>query len=293
MERVGPVEHVRERPWAAIARVPTAEGDLYFKASAPSTAFEPSLTLALAHRHGVLVPDVLQINVERAWMITRDAGTQLRELITDPPDATIWHTLLPLYAELQIDLCDSADELCSLGTPDRRPEALVDAYDDLLSRWPQADPAPPTAEIEMLAKRLGDRIPASLAHEEVGDNNIFLRDERPVVIDWAEAVVAHPFSGLVNTFRGLVDRWGFEPGASDLLRLRDAYLEPWTRFAALPDLVELFGSAYTLGMVCRALSWDQIVSALTGAARAEYERFVLVWLEILSETLETEATLGA
>ncbi len=97
---------------------------------------------------------------------------------------------------------------------------------------------PTIARLDREARRHDSRL-AELTKSST-DHNILLRDGAPVVIDWAEAVIEHPFCGLVNTFRSLVDRWGFEAGAPDLLALRDAYLEPWTTFAPLSRLTELF-----------------------------------------------------
>ena len=292
IERVDAVDHFRRRPWAALARVATMQGDLYFKADAPSEAYEPALTEWLAGRRPDLVPDVLRIDADRGWLLTRDAGTSLRDHITDPPDAAIWSDLLPLSAELQIELAPSVEELLALGVPDSRPELLSQLYEDLLSRWPAAASAPPV-EIARLVDALGDTIPAALSHEELQDHNILLRDGAPVVIDWAEAVVEHPFCGLVNTFRGLVDRWGFEAGASDLIALRDAYLEPWTTYAPLPRLGELFDLAYPLGMLCRALSWDRLLTELPAHDRGEFEDFVPAWLEMAAEAVAGKARLGS
>lgn len=293
IERMGAVDHFRRRPWAALARVPTGQGDLYFKADAPSEAYEPALTEWLAGRRPDLVPDVLQIDAKHGWLLTRHAGSNLFDHIADPPNAAIWGDLLPLCAELQIELAASVEELLALGVPDSRPEALGRGYEDLLSRWPSAVDAPPVAEIADLIERLGDTIPASLTHEEFQDHNILLRDGAPVVIDWAEAVIEHPFCGLVNTFRSLVDRWGFEAGAPDLLALRDAYLEPWTTFAPLSRLTELFEAAYPLGMLCRAVSWDRLLAELPADERGEFDRFAPVWLGLASETLEGKARLGS
>jgi len=113
------------------------------------------------------------------------------------------------------------------------------------------------------------------------------------VIDWAEAAIEHPFCGLVNTFRGLVDRWGFEAGAPELIALRDAYLEPWTIFAPRTHLIELFELAYPLGMLCRALSWDRLLAEVPVQDRGEFDHFVPAWLEMASETLEGKARLGS
>jgi hypothetical protein len=293
IEATGPVEHLRQRPWAAIALVPTVEGSVYFKADPPSESFEPALTEWLAQRRPDVIPTVLRIDAERGWLLTRDAGTPLRDRIAGPPDPTIWHELLPLCAELQIELYVSVGELLALEVPNKRPEQLAPLYGDLLSRWPAATSAPSHEQIDGLVDGVGDTIPASLVHEEFQDNNILLRGDDPVLIDWAEAAVEHPFCGLVNTFRGLVDRWGFEPGADDLRRLRDAYLEPWTRFSPLPQLIEVFELAYPLGMLSRALTWDRLLMGLDETDRAEYEGFVPAWLEMASETLEGKATLGS
>jgi hypothetical protein len=292
LERVGSVDHFRQRPWAALARVATANGDVYFKADAPTEAFEPALTEWLAQRRQDLIPEVLRIDAQQGWLLTGDAGTNLLDHIGDPPDPAIWRELLPLCAQLQIELAASVENLLALGVPDKRTEQLAAAYGDLLPRWPAAVTAPSQAEIEAFVDGLGDTIPATLVHEEFQDHNILLRGDEPVLIDWAEAAVEHPFCGMVNTFRGLVDRWAFEPGADDLLRLRDAYLEPWTKFAPLPQLIALFELAYPLGMLCRALSWDRLLTELAESVRAEYTGFVPAWLEMASEALEGKARLG-
>ena len=292
LETIGPIDHFRQRPWAALARVTTAAGDVYFKADAPSEAYEPALTQWLARARPGVVPEVLRIDADRGWLLTRDAGVSLFEQIADPPDPTIWCEVLPLCAQLQLELLDSVDEFLALGVPDSRPAPLGEAYEDLLARWPTATSAPALSAITGLVEGLGDTIPASLAHEEFQDHNILLLDGSPVVIDWAEAVVEHPFCGLVNTFRGLVDRWGFEAGDQRLLRLRDAYLEPWTVFAPTPDLVELFELAYPLGMLCRAFSWDRLLESTPASSGGEFESFVPVWLELLSDMLEGRAQVG-
>jgi len=78
VECVGRVDHVRRRPWAALARVTTAEGDVYFKADPPSEAYEPALTEWLARARPDVVPEVLRIDADRGWLLTRDAGHAAR-----------------------------------------------------------------------------------------------------------------------------------------------------------------------------------------------------------------------
>jgi hypothetical protein len=181
IEATGPVEHLRQRPWAAIALVPTAEGSVYFKSDPASESFEPALTQWLSQQRPDVIPRVLRIDGERGWLLTWDAGTPLRERIADPPDPTIWDDLLPLCAELQIELCASAEELLAMEIPDKRPGRLAPAYPDLVSRWPTAETAPSQEQVDALVEGLGDTIPASLTHEEFQDHNILVRGGSPVL----------------------------------------------------------------------------------------------------------------
>jgi hypothetical protein len=159
VERVGPVDHFRRRPWAALARVTTAEGDAYFKADPPSEAYEPALTQWLARARPDVVPKVLRIDTAQGWLLTRDAGANLFDQITDPPDLAIWSELLPLCAELQLELAGSTAEFLALGVPDTRPTLLGQAYEDLLSRWPAATGAPAATEIARLIEGSATRFP--------------------------------------------------------------------------------------------------------------------------------------
>jgi hypothetical protein len=272
--------------------VPATDGDVYFKAAAPTCRFEPTLTLELAERRPDCLPEVIAIEAGRGWLLTRDAGPQLREVLVSSDDPGIWDELLPLYARLQLEVSGSVEEI-AVGTPDERPANLRAAFEELLPRWELGSPFLQLAPvIESYAGRLGETIPISVIHEEFNDNNIHLGPEGPVIIDWAEAAVGHPFAGLVVTMRGLADRWGYEPGGPELCRLRDLYLESWTSLAPLPELIDLFALAYPLGMVSRALAWDRILAPLADADRADFNHTVPAWLDVLLATIEGTATLG-
>ena len=281
---------MRTRPWAAIARVPTAEGLLWFKQPAPANAFEPQLTEAVARQAPDFAPEVVAADDTR--LLTADAGPSLRELEPD------WESVLVRLAELQIALAQDVDELLGLGAPDKRPEVLPGSYRELVARTGlpaelrtrlhELEPA-----VERRASALGENIPPSIAHEEVHGGNLFVRDGRCRLLDWGEACISHPFAGLVNTLRAIVDGQGLEPGDPEVLRLRDVYLEPWTAFEPLPELRELFESAYVLGTICRALTWDAILAPLPAAEVEPFGHSVAAWLEIYAETEEHPEKLGA
>ena len=100
---------------------------------------------------------------------------------------------------------DLIDQALALGTPDDRPELLQERYAAL-----GGDRSEP---VHAAAERLAGSIPLTVAHMEAHDGNIFVRDGQPVFIDWAEAVVTHPFVGPLLTLRSATERSGYEPGS--------------------------------------------------------------------------------
>lgn len=55
----GSIEPPHVRPWSMVLRVPTREGLLFFKATAPVLVHGPGLTAALAHWRTDCMSDVL------------------------------------------------------------------------------------------------------------------------------------------------------------------------------------------------------------------------------------------
>jgi hypothetical protein len=280
VERMGDVELMLARPWSAIVRVPTAEGDAWFKENAPSSAFEPALTNLLAGSRPDCLPETIAWEGPR--ILTKDAGRRLRNVLDAGGTGPSWQELLPLYAELQIAFIELADEALVLGTPDDGPELLPDRYAELGGDR--------LGVVREAAERLAGSLPPTVAHMEAHDGNIFVGNGRPVFIDWAEAVVTHPFVAPLLALRSATDRLGYEPGSPEVERLRDLYLEPFTSFAPLPELRTLFADGYLLFPVSRADSWRR---TLEGApAPKGFGDPVTGWLEILAEIADGTTTLG-
>jgi hypothetical protein len=281
-EVVGEIEQPHVAPWSTVMRVPSAEGDLWFKAVAPFSAFEPRLTALLAQVRPDCVPEVIAADFERAWMLMRDGGRRLREVMTSAADAHHWERVLPRYAELQIAVAPQVDELLELGVPDGRlaglparverllenrerlmidqAEGLTSAqHEDLLGRLP---------EVRSLVDRLAAAgIPETIQHDDLHDGQVFIRNGDYLVFDWGDAVVSHPFHTLTVTLRAAAWRLGLEPGGPEIIRLRDAYLEPFGRPDELAPVVEI---AYRTGTLGRALAWDRLVAALPPEEHADY-----------------------
>ncbi len=272
----GPIEQPHVYPWATAMRVPTAEGDLWFKATTREVhGFEPALTAILAEAFPDRTGQVVALDIERGWMLTRDAGTRLRE-IHGEERLRLWGEILPRYAEIQISLAPRAEELLTLGVPDERiaglagkVEALLDddralmlgesgelsaaQRDELRRRMP---------ELRRLVEELeAYGIPETLQHDDLHDGQVFVASGRHRVLDWGDSCVSHPFHTLTVTLRAIAWRQELAPGAEPLLRLRDVYLEPFGAPAAAADI------AYRTGTLARALAWHRYLGAIPSGER--------------------------
>lgn len=297
----GEIDQFHTYPWSTVMRVPASSGLMYFKASMPLPGFEARLTWLLAQSHPQLIADVVAADLDRGWLLTRDAGAMLRAVLKTPADLAILEPAMPRFAELQLAWAGRAAELLAMGVADRRLETLPAKFQALLAarealfiggdfglndaQYGQLQDSLPryAAFCHQLA---GHGIPISLHHDDFHDGNIFVQAQRITFSDWGDACAAHPFCSLLIFMRSLTDRVGLpestaerpETLAPELIRLRDAYLEPFTRYEPLPQLVEAFNLAWRVGMVGRALSWKESNDTLPAPYRSKYAYTVPAWL---------------
>ncbi len=123
----------RGRPYSVVARVPTDNGIVWFKASPPASRFEPALLAALAAWHPDRFTAPIAVDLDRAWSLTRDGGPTLREHLARTPDTGTWPATLRAYARLQLDLAPRAGDLLALGLADLRPGSVPGQFEKLLN----------------------------------------------------------------------------------------------------------------------------------------------------------------
>jgi phosphotransferase family enzyme len=266
VEVTGEIEQPHVRPWSTVMRVPAAGGDVWFKAVGALHRFEPALTQLLGELLPDRVPEVVALDASRAWMLMRDGGIRLRELA-----ATVehWERVLPRYAELQLAAAPYLEELFALGVPDFGLQRLRDLVEELLiERAGVLTPEEHRAMLDRLPEvaAMADELTAhgiaeTIQHDDLHDGQVFFRDGRYLVFDWGDACVSHPFHTLTVTLRAAAWRLELEPGGRDVLRMRDAYLEPFGPPAELAPVADV---AYRTGMLARAYAWHRYVAAREG-----------------------------
>lgn len=259
----GELDQFHVRWWSTVIRIPTEGEDLYFKAVANGFMFEPALTARLFELSPDRVTALVDVDLDRGWMLMRDAGRRLREVVLSPAELRHWELALPRYAELQLAATPVAGELLALGVPDARLSVLpgqlravlarrvrglsLDQHEEMLAALPK---------FEAMCRELAAYgISETIQHDDLHDGQVFLRDGHYVFFDWGDSCISHPFHSLAVTLRAAAAKFDLKPGGREAQRLRDAYLEPFGDLQAAADL------AYRTGTVARALAWDRFARA--------------------------------
>ena len=294
--RVERDETTRVTPWSVLVRVQTGAGTFWFKANATGVAHEAGLLEVLARRAPGHTLAPVAVDADRAWMLLPDGGPTLREIGSEAAEPAMWERLLVEYAAMQRTLEPYVDELLAVGTPDRRPDRLVAVRDALLadrslvmvgdakglSEAQYAELLACGPEFATMCRDLEHSgIPATVQHDDLHDNNVFA-PQAPGgslrVFDWGDSVVGHPFGTLLVTLRVVADRTGWTYGSKGLLRLRDAYLEPWTGDHDRAMLEEACGLALRVGTVLRADCYRRALLEATAVGREAFGDGVPGWL---------------
>lgn len=296
--RIGPgADEPRIRPWSTVLRIATDDGSVWFKANGPGTTYEPWLVSALADWAPGRVLEPLATDPDRGWSLLPDGGPILRSLPDDEVLAR-WEHILPEYAQFQRGMAGRVDDMVTHGVPDDRPAhmpsrlaALLGDPDVLLVGQPAGLSQAQLQDLHALEARYAGwcahldavGIAPSLEHGDLHDGNVFVRSGGYAIFDWGDACVTHPFASLLVVLNAIAYRFHLEPGAAELVRLRDAYLEPWADAGSRGDLAEVVRWATRVHKVGRAVSWNRALSSVRPAERGEYGDAVPGWLLELFE----------
>ncbi|HXD27014.1 MAG TPA: hypothetical protein VN609_13855 [Propionibacteriaceae bacterium] len=303
----GKWEQTHARVWSSTIRFETTEGRVWFKVNGPGTAYEAKLVGLLDELRPGLAPQLLADDEAVAWSMTRDAGPMLRSKAE--PDALwgYWERLLPRYGESQLALATDHSRMLACGTPDRGPVQLPLEFGRLLDKL-AARPIEQGGLTQQQAAALegvlppyegrcaelaASPIPDSLQHDDLHSNNVGwpreMADLSSVrIIDWGDASIGHPFGTMLATLNSIA----FEAGVpvdgrqfhdSRMLRLRDAYLEPFSSMCGVEELRRSVALARSTGCVTRALAWERALQEASLSTIAKYEFPVRTWLLELLE----------
>lgn len=295
IRQTGEMELVRERPWSIVFQIPTEQGTFYFKALTPSLPHEPALVAALAERFPQAVPEVVALAQNNPWFIMRDAGQSLRSVQPQSLALEYWQKAMQQYAELQRGMASEMDTLLALGVLDRRLSVLPEIYSDFINNpsimQVESDPEGLHAEdlvalqnglprVQELCRQLTEAgIPETIEHNDLHDNNIFVRGDSVRIADWGDSGIAPPFFSLTVVLRSLAYTQKLPEDSPVLADVRQTYLNAWADFAPLDELNKMADIANVLSCINRAQTWMQAIVWLEDTEQEEYLSSARGWLK--------------
>jgi hypothetical protein len=298
MERLGrpltgPVEQVRVWELSCVLRAPTTTGDVWFKTSIASPLFvnEGVVMDTLAGLFPDHVPAPLAVEPERGWMVLDGFGARVGW------DASLEavEAVARTFARMQVEAAGHVDLLLASGCRDRRLDRLAARAEAWLpevgadGRLPAMDAATWLTEDEATALaaalpriRAGCEelaalaVPPSLVHGDLHLANVAEGPRGPLIFDWTDACVAHPFLDLATIRRGT----GEVDEAEDELRarLRAAYLPAWSSFEPPERLARAWELAVPLSALHRAISYRSLMASLQPPIDLHMSQSTAWWL---------------
>ncbi|MGA7730390.1 MAG: hypothetical protein WCD37_03850 [Chloroflexia bacterium] len=285
-------DFVQLRAWerSYLARVPTREGYIYFKALPPMFGHEIPLLLMFDGRFPGNFPALPAADLERRFMLMRDFGGARLDTVDN---LERWKEALGTLASIQASLSRNVEELLILGCPDRRLDRVsasmrpfLAGAESHLSMGHTPFTEDELARLRALIPRLEDGlamlgeygIPPSLDHGDMWPQNIIDRGDGFLYFDWSDSTVSHPFFSVFYLFGHTDVRL---PGGPDAYaRLRDAYLEPWHVYASMERLRAAFDLSMQLAPLHLVLNYH--LTILPGLERKwEMENMVPFFLRML------------
>ncbi|HEX8228953.1 MAG TPA: aminoglycoside phosphotransferase family protein [Chloroflexia bacterium] len=273
IEMTAPPEQIKHWIITSALRVPTSQGDYYFKAVPAVFAQEPGITTAVAARYPQYVPPPLATRAlpGEGWMLMPDFKGVVLEDIT----AEQLSEALRSLARMQIDSVSRAEELRAAGCPDRRLERLAGEIKTLLYDPVVLEGLMPEeveraqrlgATFEEMCERLASyAVPQTLLHGDFHGGNLLERDGNILIFDWTDGCIAHPFLDLIT---GIANR---QPAFDEAQRaaLIDDYLSAWAVYESPEHLREAARLAWPLGGLHQAVSYRAILATPSDATSWE------------------------
>ncbi|MBD2451360.1 phosphotransferase [Nostoc sp. FACHB-152] len=285
IQRIGLIEQPHIRHWSTVLKVPTNIGYIYFKAVVPDLVYEASVTQVLANWYPHWMPQILAVDQQQGWLLMKDGGMRLREVLKTENDIRYWESILPIYAQLQQQSAKRVDDLLNSGLPNRCLAILPTKFKDLLADTEMLN-LEHTGGISLaeyqrlqectdlfawLCEHLASYgLPESLHHGDLHDGNVFIHEGCYLFFDWGDSSISHPFFTLESTFTSLENRFSLEKHSFWFELLKECYLNSWFEYETQEKLLEAFNLAQRLSPILSALRWLPVLSGMDELERSKY-----------------------
>ncbi|SFT23685.1 aminoglycoside phosphotransferase family protein [Paenibacillus sp. BC26] len=271
LEVIAQLEPMKWWSLSCVLRVPTNQGNVYFKVNAEQPLFvdEAKFLQFMGKLYPERVPDVLAAEPHYGWMLSSDSGVSIRNSVSMGQKIE----LLRIFAGIQLDAINHVDELLEIGCADRRADRHLPLIAPLLDDELMTAQLTPEEISELrkqmpkvaeMNKKLSEyAVPSTLLHGDLNLGNVTSSNGRLSFIDWTDASVGHPFMDMFLIYD--------ETDLTLQAQLRDVYLEMWSGFEPMHRLQELWSLCEVMHAIHHAISYQSILHHTEVRSRAELD----------------------
>ena len=266
----------RAAPRSWVVRLEDGEKRWFFKEDRSHGPSEAAVLSRLVDRRPSAIAVVAALDEGFGWSLTCDAGPILR--VED--DTRTWCAAVRQLGELQVAEAEHVAAWRALGCRDLTRGGLRRAVGELLAAA-LPDLASDVCEVlDTLMPRIdaacallaADPVPDSLVHRDVVLENVAVSDHGPVLLDWSDVVVGHPFFACDR----LLDACWTDRARKEAVI--DAYLAAFEGMADRDALRRSFDAVLFLRVVYEGVRWMDEVEGLDPAS----EHVRRLWADALA-----------
>ena len=285
LEPEGPVaiELVKQRAWSTVWRLETPNGRYYLKHAAPGFDIEAPLLVALCGWRPAAVVDLVAAEVARGWVLTRDAGRLLHDVMFDDFEtgrAQLKATMLA-YAELQIEALRSDAPALSTFLENRSPTAIPHTFAQIVEDEPLLIAGGATKDelvrrcdwLRNVERRCTEvaslNLPVTLDHGDLHTSNIMISAQgTPKIADWGDSCWAPMLHALVTCLDDISGRHKIARDDPWLLGVTEDYFDAWRSRGYDGDFARAIDLTRMLSPASAVLQWARGIDTMRGDARA-------------------------
>jgi hypothetical protein len=262
--RTGPAEPGEVSCLSAVVRIPCDPGPpLWLKASTAHFRSEPALTRLAAEIVPRHAPRVVAVDDRRAWMLME----HIQGAGAEPPPG-LGLVTARVAARLHVRSLAHPGAFETTDVPRRGLSATLRSFDEILVSGIELDRLTDDEIGEARAVRDGVAtlldelasygIPDTLVHGDLHPGNVAVDGGSPVIYDWSDAAVSHPFLDLVRLTERLPEE--------DREAARAAYVDLWRPSHPDVDLARVLALAEPANQVFQAVTFELLCRSLEDAS---------------------------
>jgi aminoglycoside/choline kinase family phosphotransferase len=281
---------VRMMPWSCVWRCKVDHYIFYLKVITGDFKRELDILPYLFERYKNDVPEVIDLDLDRGFLLLADSGVTVREFLKTEFDLSVIEKIYQTYVSIQRSLQEKRKDLLFNGLPDWTPAALpfllekLDedaallfndglAQDEWIQIYKKIDVFQGICSVLETSP-----IISSIEHGDFHDNNFLIKDGRIHIADWGDASVGYPLLSAATMISSLTRNHKIDKSDIKYSHLIDITFSPWSDIVDKDDYIRYLKYSHIARHVQFILSFIRIKKSSNLVQTNDYNGYMAEYL---------------